>query len=317
MSFPRVACITAYGVATFVLVPCITLAADPGLIPPPLPKSAPREQVAIPDKIETLKPGAVDPLPLFHHFTLRLDEAFATRKSKNDDMPEKTNIKDTTVTVGFKAGEKFSGSLGAGISDNSIRSRNSVANGAIPIDGNVDGKSYRVMAAYNVLPMLAVGASYGYYDNSGAYQYNIAVPRTDANGHSSTYSLFANGVVANVRGWLVTTGLGYNKTRQDYTFTNNVPPTQTSYFDVVTGSLGLVLPVNEKLRFDGSLTVNHTLSQSNLNGMTGLDSTWLSAAVGMNYRLTKSFDINAGAFAWLNSGKNEFKRATIGLGYHF
>lgn len=302
--------------APLLLFSSITQAAELSKTPPPLPKATPRGQVTIPGKIEPIDPAKVVPPPLLHDFTLRLDQGFANKKSKNPDTPEDTDIKDTTLTFGLRIGEKWTAALSAGISNAEMRSRNSAAFGAIPIDGDLDGKNYRLTAAYYVLPLLSVGASYGHYSNSGAYQYNIPVPQTGADGHSKTLSLFANGLTP-IGGWLVTTGMAYHKTESEYTYRNNVPPTQDSDSEIVTASAGLLYPVNNDLRLNGGVTLNHTLNQSSLSGVKSLDSNWLSATLGLTYKLNKSFDLNASLLRWLDNDKDKFQRATVGIGYRF
>src|SRR4029078_10572598 len=158
--------------------------AGPPTTPRPLPKAEPRSQVAIPAKIEPIDPEKVGLPPLFHHVTLRLDQGLANKKAKNPDTPEKHDIEDTTLTLGMRIGAKWTAALSGAVSSAKMHSRNSAAFGAIPVDGDVDGKNYRVTAAYDVLPLLSVGASYGYYDNSGSYQYNIPVPQTGTDGWS-------------------------------------------------------------------------------------------------------------------------------------
>jgi hypothetical protein len=303
-------------VAPLLLFSHITHGADPGKTPPPLPKAEPRGQVAIPAKIEPIDPAKVESPPLFHHVTLRLDQGFGTKKSKNPDTPEHTDIEDTTLTLGLRIGAKWTAALSGAVSSAKMRSRTSPAFGAIPVDGDIDGKNYRVTAGYDVLPLLSVGASYGYYDNSGFYQYNIPVPQTGTDGRSKTLSLFANGVTP-IHGWLVTTGVGYHSTKSDYTYRNNVPPSQDSSSEIVTASLGLLYPVNNVLRMNGGVTFNHTLHQSSMGGVTSLDDNWLAATLGLTYKVNKSFDLNASWFRWLNNDKDQFQRATVGVGYHF
>ena len=302
--------------APSLLLSCIIQAADPSTTPPPLPKAAARDKAAIPAKIEPIDPARVEaPFP-FHHFTLRLDQGFANKKSKNPDTPEDTDIEDTTLTLGFRIGEKWTTALSTGVSSSKMQSRNPAAFGAIPVTGDLDGTNYRVTAGYNILPLLSIGASYGYYDNSGAYQYNIPVPQTGTDGHSKTLSLFANGLIP-IRGWLVTSGVAYNKVKSGYSYRNNVPPNQDSDSEYVAASLGLLYPVNDRLRLNGGVTFNHTLSQSSPGGVSSLDTNWLSATLGLTYKLNKSFDLNGSLFRWLNNDRDRFQRATVGVGYHF
>ncbi|CAN0318698.1 unnamed protein product, partial [Phaeothamnion confervicola] len=108
------------------------------------------------------------------------------------------------------------------------------------------------------------------------------------------------------------------KSNQDFSFANNVPPNQRSESEIMTADIGLMLPLAEGLTMRTGLTLNHTVSQTVLpGGVPALDNNWLAGSVGLTYKINKSFEVNAGYSGWLNSNKNEYSRASVGLGYRF
>ena len=103
----------------------------------------------------------------------------------------------------------------------------------------------------------------------------------------------------------------------DSTFVNNVPPTQTTTSAIMTTDLGVLVPLNEALRVRAGVALNHTVNQSNFRGVEALDKNWLSGSLGLSYALSKSVNLNADVSGWLNSNKNDYSRASVGLTYKF
>lgn len=293
------------------------LAADTAFQPPPkwdIPAAQPRARIAAPadmQPITDLKGRA-----FFHDVTLGLEQGWGQVKSRDDDVPGKTDFRDTTLTLGFRAGSRFFGALSGSYMDSSNDAQNAPRFGSIPISGNGYTTSFRASGGYMVLPFWAVGASFGNSDISGGYQYQIPVPRTGTDGHGFTQSYFTT-LSLPAAGWMFSGSLAYTNTDQKQDYANNFPPGQDSRFEILTATVGASRRLGGNWHLRGSLAFNHTLHQSTLEEINGLDQNWATLTAGLSYRVNRSLEIGARVSTWLDNDKNDYTHGIVGVTYHF
>jgi hypothetical protein len=295
------------------LLPSASFAQTAVFNPPPVPKANPRAPVSIPSTIEPVDPAGAN---LFHHLAVSIETGRGRKTSKSTDLPERADTTDTTLAVGFRAGEGYFGNVSLGFSSSDFSSRNSPANGAIQINGSAKTTGVRLTGGYYFLPNLLAGVSIGSNDVAGGYQYQIAVPRTDTSGDGLSKGAFVTAYLP-LDAWLLSGSVAYHVSTQTQKYSNNVPPDQESRFNVLATTLGASRMLNDSIRVSGGLTFNHTVNQSSLGGVKSLADNWTTLALSAGYRINRSFEVNVGVSTWLGNDKSNYDQVKLGLMYRY
>lgn len=285
--------------------------------PPPkfdIPSPEPRARIVPPADMQPITD--LRGPSFFHSPTLTVEQGWGQVESRNDDVPGKTDIRDTTVTFGFRAGTRFFGALSGSYVDSSNDAHNAPRFGSIRVTGDGYTTSMRATGAYMIQPYWAVGASLGNNAISGGYQYQVPVPRTDTDGDGFMQSYFTT-LYLPAAGWLFSGSLAYTSSDQKQRYANNWPPNQESRFEILTTTLGVSRQFAGNWRVSGSIAFNHTLHQSTLEEINGIDQNWAVLSAGVSYRINRSWELGARLSTWVNNEKNDYTHGVVGVTYHF
>lgn len=263
-------------------------------------------------------PGVTPPAErkLLHSFKLDVDQTFARSESKAESLPEERDTRQTSLALGFGVGDRAFGQISVSYATNDIESKNSVENGAIDIDAEVSTTTFGLTGGYLVQPYLALGALYMRSENSGSYQFDIAVPENDSSGSSNTYGPFVR-LMAPYGDFFfsLTSTYLFNDGKQRYT--NNIPEAQDGWARLWLNSLHVSYAVTGDVQLSGGLAWSHVTDQRSMGFEPGLDQDWYIASAGISYALTPALDLRLRASTWLANSKTDYDQVTIGAGYRF